>query len=392
MAVTIYDQPQLIAPAGNPLVFTFSSDQTAQPNFSFIVEVYIDGQLRLTQEVFRQFNTLGRIDVCEAVQSVVANPEITTAIEYNATNSMVEYYIKVYEKYGSTPTIQDDDTSATLLAFNGALEYREWVNFNYDDYDPWQTNFAKFLTYFPRSKRALCGMEENFYLGYFEQTGAQTATLVVNLFDISGNNIAFGSYNITESEFVILNVGPQVIIDNTAINQVDFDDCYYYTVYVELTDIATETFTIYMDLDCKRYDTYRLHWLNKFGAFDSFTFSLVSTEAANVQSYGYQRDPGVWDGTSYTYPLYAGQAINFAKTKTETLTLNSDWINQDIQQWLVKSLYDSPLVYLERENGTEFEPVKVTNSNYTLRQRRRDGLIQETVNIDRTFTYRSQLN
>jgi hypothetical protein len=392
MAITIYDEPQLIAPAGNPLVFTFSSDQTAQPNFSFIVEVYIDGQLRLTQEVFRQFNTLGRIDVCEAVQSVVANPEITTAIEYNATNSMVEYYIKVYEKYGSTPTIQDDDTSATLLAFNGALEYREWVNFNYDDYDPWQTNFAKFLTYFPRSKRALCGMEENFYLGYFEQTGAQTATLVVNLFDISGNNIAFGSYNITESEFVILNVGPQVIIDNTAINQVDFDDCYYYTVYVELTDIATETFTIYMDLDCKRYDTYRLHWLNKFGSFDSFTFSLVSTEAANVQSYGYQRDPGVWDGTSYTYPLYAGQAINFAKTKTETLTLNSDWINQDIQQWLVKSLYDSPLVYLERENGTEFEPVKVTNSNYTLKQRRRDGLIQETVNIDRTFTYRSQLN
>jgi len=392
MAITIYDEPQLIAPAGNPLVFTFSSDQTAQPNFSFIVEVYIDAQLRLTQEVFRQFNTLGRIDVCEAVQSVVANPEITTAIEYNATNSMVEYYIKVYEKYGSTPTIQDDDTSATLLAFNGALEYREWVNFNYDDYDPWQTNFAKFLTYFPRSKRALCGMEENFYLGYFEQTGAQTATLVVNLFDISGNNIAFGSYNITESEFVILNVGPQVIIDNTAINQVDFDDCYYYTVYVELTDIATETFTIYMDLDCKRYDTYRLHWLNKLGSFDSFTFSLVSTEAANVQSYGYQRDPGVWDGTSYTYPLYAGQAINFAKTKTETLTLNSDWINQDIQQWLVKSLYDSPLVYLERENGTEFEPVKVTNSNYTLKQRRRDGLIQETINIDRTFTYRSQLN
>jgi len=392
MAITIYDEPQLIAPAGNPLVFTFSSDQTAQPNFSFIVEVYIDGQLRLTQEVFRQFNTLGRIDVCEAVQSVVANPEITTAIEYNATNSMVEYYIKVYEKYGSTPTIQDDDTSATLLAFNGALEYREWVNFNYDDYDPWQTNFAKFLTYFPRSKRALCGMEENFYLGYFEQTGAQTATLVVNLFDINGSNIAFGSYNITESEFVILNVGPQVIIDNTAINQVDFDDCYYYTVYVELTDIATETFTIYMDLDCKRYDTYRLHWLNKLGSFDSFTFSLVSTEAANVQSYGYQRDPGVWDGTSYTYPLYAGQAINFAKTKTETLTLNSDWINQDIQQWLVKSLYDSPLVYLERENGTEFEPVKVTNSNYTLKQRRRDGLIQETINIDRTFTYRSQLN
>jgi hypothetical protein len=132
--------------------------------------------------------------------------------------------------------------------------------------------------------------------------------------------------------------------------------------------------------------------LNKFGAFDSFTFSLVSTEAATVQSYGYQRDPGVWDGTSYTYPLYAGQAINFAKTKTETLTLNSDWINEEVQQWLVKSLFDSPVVYLEVNDSTNFEIVKVTNSNYTLKQRRRDGLIQEVVNIDRTFTFRSQLN
>lgn len=392
MAVTIYDEPQLIAPAGNPLVFTFSSNQTAQPNFSFIVELYIDGTLRLTQEVYRQFNTLGRIDVSEAVQSVMRNAEISTDIEYNATASMVSFYIKVYEKYGTTPTIQASDTSTTLKAFNGALEYRDWVNFNYDDYDPWQTNFSKFLTYFPRNKRALCGLNENFYLGYFERTGNQQATLSVNLFDISGNNTAFSSYNITEDEFIILNVGPQVLIDNTSLIASDFDDCYYYTIQVELTDKATETFTIYMDLDCKRYDTYRLHWLNKLGSFDSFTFGLVSIESANVQSFSYQRDPGQWNNNSYEYDLSVGQMINFAKTKTEALTLNSDWINQDIQQCLVKSLYDSPLVYLEINNGTGFELVKVTNANYQLKTRRRDGLIQETVNIERTFTYRSQLN
>jgi hypothetical protein len=35
MAVTIYDEPQDISPAGNPLMFTFSSDETGQDNFSF---------------------------------------------------------------------------------------------------------------------------------------------------------------------------------------------------------------------------------------------------------------------------------------------------------------------------------------------------------------------
>jgi hypothetical protein len=393
MAVTIYDEPQLISPAGNPLVFTFSSDQTAQVNFSFMVEIYINGLLRITQEVFRQFNTLARIDVSEAVQSTLSNIRITTDLEYDATDSMVEYYIIVYEKYGATPTIQDSDTSSTLKAINAALEYDEWVNWDYTIYDPNLTQDAIFMTYFPTSKRALCGMEENFFLGYLEQSAVVPVVLNVRLYNVSSSLIASDSISLTSTDFNILNVGPQQIIANSSITQIDFDDCYRYEVEVDVSGVSlVGPFTIYMDLDCKRYDTYRLHWLNKFGAFDSFTFSLVSTDAATVQSYGYQRDPGVWDGTSYTYPLYAGQAINFAKTKTETLTLNSDWINEQVQQWLVKSLFDSPVVYLEVNDSTNFEIVKVTNSNYTLKQRRRDGLIQEVVNIDRTFTYRSQLN
>jgi hypothetical protein len=393
MAVTIYDEPQLIAPAGNPLVFTFSSNQTAQPNFSFIVELYIDSTLRLTQEVFRQFNTLSRIDVSEAVQSAMTNIIPTTDIEYDATQSMVSYAIIVYEKYGTTPTIQASDTSTTLKAINAALEYDEWVNWDYTIYDPNLTQDAIFMTYFPKFRRALCGMEENFFLGYLEQTGVVPVLLYVELLDVQGNTITSDYINLTSTDFNILNVGPQQIIANSTITQIDFDDCYRYSVAVDVSGVSfVGPFTIYMDLDCKRYDTYRLHWLNKFGAFDSFTFSLVSTDAATVQSYGYQRDPGVWDGTSYTYPLYAGQAINFAKTKTETLTLNSDWINEQVQQWLVKSLFDSPVVYLEVNDSTNFEIVKVTNSNYQLKTRRRDGLIQEVVNIDRTYTYRSQLN
>ena len=393
MAVTIYDEPQLIAPAGNPLVFTFSSNQTAQPNFSFIVELYIDSTLRLTQEVFRQFNTLSRIDVSEAVQSAMTNIIPTTDIEYDATQSMVSYAIIVYEKYGTTPTIQASDTSTTLKAINAALEYDEWVNWDYTIYDPNLTQDAIFMTYFPKFRRALCGMEENFFLGYLEQSAVVPVVLNVRLYDVSSSLIASDSISLTSTDFNILNVGPQQIIANSTITQIDFDDCYRYEVEVDVSGVSfVGPFTIYMDLECKRYDTYRLHWLNKFGAFDSFTFSLVSTDAATVQSYGYQRDPGVWDGTSYTYPLYAGQAINFAKTKTETLTLNSDWINEQVQQWLVKSLFDSPVVYLEVNDSTNFEIVKVTNSNYTLKQRRRDGLIQEVVNIDRTFTYRSQLN
>ena len=113
MAITLYDEPQPIAPAGNPLVFTFSSDETAQPNFSFIVEVYINGSLRLTQEVYRQFNTLGRIDVSEAVQSTLSSPLIVDGTLLTFYDSAInDYYIIVYEKYGDpNPQLYDSETS-----------------------------------------------------------------------------------------------------------------------------------------------------------------------------------------------------------------------------------------------------------------------------------------
>ena len=395
MAITIYDQPQLIAPAGNPLVFTFSSDQTAQPNFSFVVELHVNGTLRLTQEVYRQFNTLGRIDVSEAVQSLIRNPEITTDLEFDATNSMLTYAIIVYEKYGSpTPQIQASDTSTTLKAFNAALEYPEWIVWDDADYDPNVTQGSLFLTYFPRTSKQLCGMDENIYVGYLEPTGGAGVALACELYDIQGNVIASDfSISLTSSEFNILNIGPQAIIANSTITQINFNDCYKYFVYVDVSGISSsETYFIYMDTDCKRYETYRLHWLNKLGSWDSFTFALVSTESATVQPFDYQRDPGVWDGTSYTYPLYSGQKIHYAKTKSKQLILNSDWISEAVQNWLVESLFDSPFVYLEQNNSTEFEPVKVTNSSYQLKTRRRDGLIQEQITIERTYTYRSQLN
>lgn len=393
MAITIHDQPQLIAPASNPLVFTFSSTETAQDNFSFIVEVFVDSTMILTQQVFRQFNALSRIDVSGAIETYIRNTIPTTNLELDATDSMVTYAIIVYEKYGDPAIIQASATSTTLKAFNGSLEYEDWINFDYAIYDPNQTQDALFLTFFPLTSKRLVGMDENFYLAFFEQTAVASCDLNIYLLDISGNTIATDFITLTATDFYILNVGPQVIIDNTSITQIDFDTCYRYEISVSVQGVSfVGPIYIYMDLACQRYEPYRLHWLNKLGCWDSFTFGLVSTNTASLDSFDYERDPGVWKDNSYTYPLYSGQKINYTKRKNKQLSLNSDWISEDVQNWLVTSLYDSPVVYLERDNGTDFEIVKVTNKNYKLKTRRTDGLLQEEILIERTYIYRSQLN
>ena len=393
MAITIHDQPQLIAPASNPLVFTFSSTETAQDNFSFIVEVFVDSTMILTQQVFRQFNALSRIDVSGAIETYIRNTIPTTNLELDATDSMVTYAIIVYEKYGDPAIIQASATSTTLKAFNGSLEYEDWINFDYAIYDPNQTQDALFLTFFPLTSKRLVGMDENFYLAFFEQTAVASCDLNIYLLDISGNTIATDFITLTTTDFYILNVGPQVIIDNTSITQIDFDTCYRYEISVSVQGVSfVGPINIYMDLACQRYEPYRLHWLNKLGCWDSFTFGLLSTNTATLDSFDYERDPGVLSGNSYTYPLYSGQKINYTKRKNKQLSLNSDFITPEIQNWLVTSLYDSPVVYLERDNGTDFEIVKVSNKNYKLKTRRTDGLLQEEILIERTYIYRSQLN
>ena len=398
MAITIYDEPQKYSTSGNPLMFTFSSDETGQPNFSFIVEVYVNSVLHSTHQVFRQFNTLSKFDCSGILASTLSSPLIVDGTLTTFYDSAInEYYIIVYEKYGATPAIQDDATSSTLYAFNGALRHQDWINFDYQEYNADTNNSTSspsFMTYWPRAKRFFCGLDERAFLGILcDDTGMN---LRVRLYNSSNTQIATDLVGVTLKNFIIFDASPSTIIANTTITQGNFDSAAYYTIEARPTgggaySGASEAFRIDIDVECKRYATHRLHWLNKFGAWDSFTFTLVSIDSTNIESYGYQREKGVWDNTSYTYPLYQGDQVNFAKGAKDQLVLNSDWINEEVQQWLMRSLLESPVVYLEID-GTNFEPVRITNNSYQFKTRKRDGLIQEQITLERTYTYTSQLN
>ena len=86
-----------------------------------------------------------------------------------------------------------------------------------------------------------------------------------------------------------------------------------------------------------------------------------------------------------------GNQMTMSKSMKDKLILNSDWIHQDVQQWLVRELYESPRVYIDFLGIIFLEPVNVTNNNSVLKQRRKAGLIQEQVQIDRTYIKLSQL-
>jgi hypothetical protein len=399
MAVTIQQQPQLFSTAGNPIVWTFESDQTAQPNFCFIVELYLFGNLYSTHQVFPQFGILSRFNASEALKSFLSSPLIINGtLTTNYNTAITNAWIVVSEKYGTPPAIGASATAATMKPFNAALRHPEFINWNYQDYNVDSNNVLTpgvlFLTSWPRARKYFCGLTENIFLGFIS---ADTSFNVrFRLKNAAGGTIATDLVPLTLNDLTVIDCSPSTIIANTTITTVNFAAAAYYEVIARgtgpgINNGSSETFKIYIDNECHRYPTRRLHWLNKFGVWDSFTFTLVSTESTKVAGSTYERESGVWNLTNYTYPLYQGEMTTFSKRAEDTMVLNSDWIYEDVQQWLVRELYESPNVYLEDATGA-FEPVNITNQGYDLKQSRKDGLIMETVEIKKTYSYNSQLN
>lgn len=390
MAVTINQEPQLISPVGNYLTFTFDSDQTGQPNFSFYVEVYINSSFHSAHTIFPESSANAKIDVSGILRTFVSSNIPSSIIDEDYSNALTEYAIIVYERYGTPPINQASDTSTTLQIFNGSLRYPEFVNWDYTAYDPAVTQGSLFLTNFPRTEKQYVRYDENLYLASFCSTPAPI-TLFIELFDISGNTISSDNYALTQTDFTLINVGPQIIVANTIITQNDFDSCYRYYVYIDYSGASsTETYFIYMDQDCTRYDPVRLLWLNKYGAWDSFTFKLLSQESTDITSSRYEGEPGTWDGSDYKYTLSKGMNRTYHKHAVDKLLINSDWMKEGVQHWLVRELFESPVVYIQQSDAS-VELVNVTNANYLLKQSRKDGLIQEQILLEKTYISNSQL-
>lgn len=401
MAITITSEPQNYSTASNPVVFEFSSTNTAEEGFSFLVELTVNGSIHSFHQVFTESNNFGKFDASEILRTIVFS-DLSTSGNYVETydNSNASYSIRVIEKYGTPPIEVGSWVSSTSLRImNGALRFIDWLDYDYTDYDvtTYIDNSPLFLSAFPRTSQYFCGLTESAFVGFISTD--TTASIRVRIYDVNDVQTATDSTSITlpTSNIVLLNGSPQSIIDNTSIVASDFDDCYYYTLNVRATGAGgfsgdSEFWRIYLDNECSQYTSRRLHWVNKFGMWESYSFTKYSEENTQVDSNKYQKNPGVWsDSNTFDYNRENGSQFSGTKTATDTMILNSDWIKEEKHNWLMRSLMESPSVYLEISQGV-FEPVTISTKKYKLKQRIREGLIQEKIEVLRTYTYKSQLN
>jgi hypothetical protein len=208
---------------------------------------------------------------------------------------------------------------------------------------------------------------EKAYIQYWSATGATFARQFdVLASSVSGSNVVrfgVGPMNLkalTSGQCLDGNPGDYLFQGNPG----DFYDVYF---------SRGANITIrqrYVIGQCQRFNSIPVHFQNKYGGIDSYTFTLKNRKRANIsrQTFGYNSD--VYATTTYD-KVWAGEF-------DYVYALNSDWLTDAESAWLIE-MVRSGQVWLELD-GQLVEAV-VNANTYQFTTRRNDRLTQLQVEV-----------
>ena len=178
----------------------------------------------------------------------------------------------------------------------------------------------------------------------------------------------------------------------------------YYTVYGLWNNGSimgvTDTYTIYVNCPTlKGYEPIRLGWLNQWGAWDYYTFTMKSIKKTSTKGSTYNQLEGTWNEAAYRIDSFKGGKKAFRVNATEKITMNTEFVNESESAWF-EELINSPEVYILEgyENIIEttsalnqyVTPARLTTSSYTRKTIANDKLMQYTFEVEKSKTLRTQ--
>ena len=383
MALTIHDNPVNYTPSGNPVVWTFSSDQTAQANFSYLVEVYVGGTLRGRQQIFPGNGIYGRIDVSGYAETYTFPPTLSNSFVVDAANYN-EVYITIIERYGDPIADGATLTSSAYTVFKSKQTDTDFINWDPALYtmQPFAPpSGVSWLTNFPSSTSEYYKVGEAETARVMGISNERANNVIIETYDENLTPIGGGTFAVPTHKVLIFNVSQAAIISGTTITVGDLAAAYYFSLRMEDTVATVTSNYMYFQIDreCKTDTAKRVHYLSTLGSFESFTYRLYSNEKGNIKGSRYEREFGTWNGSSFQFNLNRGRTVDYMKTLNKDLLLRSDWLSQEIQNWLENELGPSPLVYIEDRNDTPLSLRRVASkkSSFTLKTTRQDTQFRE---------------
>ena len=431
-------------------------------NVNYIAEVHIGTDtinLAVSTDVVGTFKTtpnnagVGMFDFRPIIESFVSADNLAPStsefkgVSYNnipthiidkyALNQNTVRYLKILFKVegaateGGVVSVIDTEDSDQYTLFNGYLKRTDildltGVNFGYDtsrfDLNPvtvfgdiagnWLTNapttqYANLSDYGTLSMySADLGVDtdlEGITIIYYGSTGLSIGSEDIDNLDANGGFTTYGTT--TNKQVMYFGCFPANLRNwsstftalLTPINQMEGG---HYVIRAHNPNHnLLDTITI--NVNCptlKGYEPIRLAWLNQWGAWDYYTFTMKSAKTTSTKGSTYQQIEGTWNESTYQVNGFKGGKKSFRVNATEKISMNTDFVSESESEWF-EDLINSPEVYIldgyqsQAANPALNQyatPVRLTTSSYTKKTVANDKLMQYTFEVEKSKTLRTQ--
>lgn len=166
-------------------------------------------------------------------------------------------------------------------------------------------------------------------------------------------------------------VGPRELTDQ-AVYDFDNDPWTSYTVnflgqnnlLAPNTSGIWDSFTFNRQYNNCGYNRVRFAWINDFGVWDWYNFTLQTDKITGVERGIYKQNFVDYSTSTNTVDYNQRRRGNksYYTNITENYIANSDWLTQTDADWL-EGLFYSPNVYIQ--DGSNFLPIVITDSEFT---------------------------
>ena len=383
--LTILQQPQDFTPAYNFNAFVVTSTNNAQPSFKYVAKMYIGGNVIVEKSAPHPTYGSAYFNPARMIESLVKFDIDNTVYGFQTNSKSIKsYYVEFYEEYDIAGVITESAlkaTSNTIKIWNGIIDYLNYASYDYSDY---MIDNSAFLNHIlPREVRLddngwlyyladdVTSIHQNVTINAYDSAGASLATTILdNPFQTNGTlthhairfDCAPNGLNSIDPSQIFSGAQP-IIPSGTVYYEIDFD----------LPKNVILVFYLVED-NCK-YETFRLHYQNNLGAFESFNFMLASKHTETIKRENYK---GVVGGlTAYDnfgYSISDRSTTNYFTSIKDIYKIRTNWLSEEYKD-VLEQLVSSPVVYWEKDftlipidittNVFEFDQ-KVTKKNFNL--------------------------
>tara|TARA_R110000803_G_scaffold408_1_gene1410 strand:+ start:28 stop:1428 length:1401 start_codon:yes stop_codon:yes gene_type:complete len=449
-------------PVGQDVIFTVSNNSiVSDPNFSrvkFQAEVHISSDLipnpSVNTDVVGIFKTnpnnagVGMFDLRPIIESFVkadnlaregsAYKEAVNTADTNVPMHLIDKYsgnlntmrylaIQFKTEYFDGTNIVSVGTAVNSIPYkliNGYLKYTDGLTLtgNNFGYDLLNFNFElgeqrNFLTNAPSTQYANINDYGTMALlmsnPFTPNNTTGSKSIKFSYFDVNDNllggdivdhNIPEGGFNYPNStiqaRMLFAGVFPANLQNWSTVFQNKILTISYYTFSVISTSSSmSELYRI--NINCptlKGFEPIRLTWLNQWGAWDYYTFTMKSSKMISTKGSTYEQLEGSWNESTYKIDSFKGGKKAFRVNATEKITMNTNFISESESAWF-EELINSPEVYIlegYKDDATDsalnkyVTPVRLTTSSYTKKTVANDKIIQYTFEVEKSKTLRTQ--